>query len=157
MTSIIGGLLLSLFDRYIFGALIEAVRRFYDTKPTIDYIISSFTYGGVFEEILMRLFLMSLCVWIIGKIFYKKEKKIPTKVFVIANIITALLFALGHLPSTKELFGYLDFLILFRCFLLNGALGLAFGYLYRKYGIGYSMLAHFGCHLISKLIWILFL
>ena len=154
--AIVGGLLL-IGDRYIFGPFIEQVRQSYEVKPSIEYIIASFTYGGVFEEILMRLFLMSLFAWIIAKIFYKKEKKIPVKVFVIANIITALLFAAGHLPSTIQLFGSLTPLIVFRCFLMNGAFGLAVGWLYRKYSIHYSMLAHFGAHLVSKVIWILFI
>ena len=155
--SIIGGLFLSIVDRYVFGALIPGVAESFAAKPTISYIIMSFTYGGVFEEILMRLFLMSLFVWIISKIFYKDEKQIPIKVFVISNIITALLFAAGHLPSTIQIFGHLDGLILLRCFLMNGAFGLAFGWLYRKYSIHYSMLAHFGSHLISKIIWLLFI
>ncbi len=153
--SILGGLSLSIVDRYVFGSFIDPVMHMYDNKPTIEYIISAFTYGGVFEEILMRLFLMSLLSWIIAKIFYRKE--IPTKVFVISNIVAALLFAAGHIPATIQTFGYVDALILFRCFLMNGAFGLAFGWLYRKYGIGYSMLAHFGAHLISKVIWILFI
>lgn len=155
--SIIGGLVLSILDRYVFGSLIDQVRYSYDNKPTMTYIITSFTYGGVFEEVLMRLFLMSLLSWVIFKIFYKKEQQVPTKAFVVANIISALLFALGHLPSTNFLFGYIDGWILFRCILLNGGLGLAFGWLYRKYGIAYSMLAHFGAHLISKIIWIIFI
>ena len=100
---------------------------------------------------------MSLFSWIIAKIFYRKEKEIPVKVFIISNIIAALLFAAGHIPSTIQTFGYIDGLILFRCFLMNGAFGIAFGWLYRKYGIGYSMLAHFGAHLISKIIWLLFI
>lgn len=153
--SILGGLCLSIVDRYVFGSFINPVMHMYDNKPTIEYIISAFTYGGVFEEILMRLFLMSLFSWIIAKIFYRKE--IPIKVFVISNIAAALLFAAGHIPATIQTFGYVDALILFRCFLMNGAFGLAFGWLYRKYGIGYSMLAHFGAHLISKVIWILFI
>lgn len=155
--SIIGGLSLSIVDRYVFGSFIDPVLHSYDNKPTIEYIIASFTYGGVYEEILMRLFLMSLLSWIIGKIFYRKEKEIPVKVFIISNIITALLFAAGHIPSTIQTFGYVDALILFRCFLMNGAFGIAFGWLYRKYGIGYSMLAHFEVHLISKVIWLLFI
>lgn len=155
--SIIGGLFLSIVDRYVFGAFIEPVLHFYDSKPTIEYVIMSFTYGGVFEEILMRLFLMTLLSWIIAKIFYRKEKKIPVKVFIISNIISALLFAAGHIPSTIQLFGYVDALILFRCFLLNGTFGLLFGWLYRRYGIYYSMFAHFGIHLISKIIWIFFI
>lgn len=155
--SLVGGLVLSVFDRYVFGNFIEPVLSFYEDKPSLEYIISCFTYGAVFEEILLRLFIMTLLVWIIKIIFYKKENIVPIKVFVIANIVSALLFAIGHLPSTSFLFGYLDFLIIFRCFLLNGAFGIALGWLYRKYGICYSMLAHFGIHFISKLIWLLFI
>ena len=106
---------------------------------------------------MMRLFLMSLLSFIMYKIFYKKEKKVPTKVFVIANIISAILFALGHIPTTISTFGGLTTLLFVRCMVMNGTFGLAFGWLYRKYGIQYSMLAHFGCHLISKLIWLLFI
>ena len=157
IVSIIAGLAMSVFDKYVFGSLVDPVSQLYDSKPTIEYIISSFTYGGVIEEILTRLFLMSLLAWIISKIFCKKEKEIPAKIFIIANIISALLFAALHIPSTIQLFGYIDALILFRCFLLYGAFGLAFGWLYRKYGIQYAMLAHFGAHLISKLIWLLFI
>ena len=112
---------------------------------------------NLFEEILLRLFFMSLLSWIISKIFYRKENKTPTKVFIMANVISALLFALLHIPATIQTFGYIDGLLLFRCLLMNGLFGLSFGWLYRKYGIGYSMLAHFGCHLISKLIWILYI
>ena len=35
--------------------------------------------------------------------------------------------------------------------------GLAFGWLYRKFGLRYAMIAHGGCHVVSKLIWILFI
>ena len=157
MISIIGGLFLSVGDLYIFGSFNEIVKHSYDLKPSIEYIIASFTYGGVIEEVMMRLFLMSLISFIIAKIFYKKEKDIPIKVFVIANIISALLFALGHLPATIQLFGGLDSLLLIRCLIMNGIFGLAFGWLYRKYGIHYSMVAHFGCHLVSKIIWLIFI
>ena len=40
---------------------------------------------------------------------------------------------------------------------LAGSFGLLFGWLYRKYGLRYAMIAHGGCHVVSKLIWILFL
>ena len=154
--SIVGGLIISLGDRFIFGSLLEPVRESYNAKPTIDYIISSFTYGGVFEEILMRLFFMSLLVWFISTLFYKK-KEIPIWVFIVSNIVSAIFFAAGHIPATQQLFGELNFLILFRCFLLNGAFGLAFGWLYRKYSIHYAMLAHFGCHLLQMIFWLLFI
>lgn len=155
--SIVGGIILSIGDKYIFGSFIDSIYHSYDSKPTLEYLITSFTYGGVFEEILMRLFLMSLISWCLYKIFYRKEKEVPTKVFVIANVVSAILFAAGHIPATMLTFGSLDAIILIRCFLLNGTFGMAFGWLYRKYGIGYAMLAHFGAHLISKFIWLLFM
>lgn len=155
--SIIIGLSLIFFDLLIFGNFNEIIKQSFEVKPTFDYIISSLFYGGVIEEVMMRLFLMSLFSLIIFKIFYKKESKVPINVFIISNIITAILFAAGHLPNTKVIFGSLDALLLIRCFLLNGGAGLLFGWLYRKYGIQYSMLCHFGAHFVSKIIWLLFI
>ena len=54
------------------------------------------------------------------------------------------------------IFGQLTPLILVRCFLLNGGLGMLFGWLYRKYGIQYAILGHMMAHMVSKLIWFLF-
>ena len=85
-----------------------------------------------------------------------KDGKQSTAVLIAANVIAALLFAAGHLPATFQLLGNSP-LIIFRCFLLNGGLGFLFGELYRKYGLRYAMIAHGGCHVVSKLIWILFL
>ena len=155
LIAIIGGFAIILGDKYVFGAFNNQVYHLYDAKPTFNYIMSAFTYGGVFEEILMRLFVMSLIVWAISKIFYKK-KEIPTKIHIIANVVAGLLFAAGHIPATIQTFGGLNALLLIRCFVMNGAFGIAFGWLYRKYSIYYSMLAHFGCHLICIIIWLLF-
>lgn len=157
IVSIIGGLSLILFDVLLFSNYIESVKQLYEVKPSISYILSSFFYGGVIEEVMIRLFLMSLLSLIIYKVFFKKSKNIPTIVFIISNVVTALLFAAGHLTTTFAMMGQLTPMILVRCFLLNGGLGLLFGWLYRKYGIKYSIIAHIGTHLISKLIWVLFI
>ena len=77
-------------------------------------------------------------------------------ILIAANILTAILFAAGHLPATIMMIGSSS-LIIFRCFLLNGVFGLLCGWLYRKYGLRSAMIAHGGCHVISKLIWILFI
>ena len=96
-----------------------------------------------------------MLVLIISKMFCKNEKEIPVRVLVAANIISALLFAAGHLPGTMAM-TTLTPLLLFRCFLFNGGLGLCFGWLYRKYGIGYAMIAHGFAHLISDLLMVIF-
>ena len=109
------------------------------------------------EEVMLRLFMMSLIAYIAWKIFFRKEPIPPTGVIIAANIIAALLFAAGHLPSTMQMFGQITPMIMVRCFLLNGVAGLVFGYLYRKYGIQYSMMAHAGAHIVWKIIWIILL
>ena len=92
-------------------------------------------YGGIVEKILMRLFLMSLIAFILWKLFFRNtsKNKLPDKIFISANIISALLFAAGHLPATAAAFGALTPMLLARCFLLNGIFGLLFGRLYRRY------------------------
>lgn len=99
---------------------------------------------------------MSLFVFIISKLYYKEKKDIPIKIYVIANIISSLLFSAGHVPYTISM-TTLTPLLLIRCFLINGGIGLCFGYLYRKYGIMYAMIAHSFCHLISDILMIIFI
>ena len=154
--SVFSGVMLILPDIFLFGYYSEAIMASYAAKPTVAYILATVTYGAVIEEVMLRLFMMSLIAFILHKIFGKGEKMPSTPILVVANLISSLLFAAGHLPATFSLLGN-SAIIVIRCFLLNGVLGLLFGYLYRKYGLRYAMIAHGGCHLISKLIWVLFI
>ena len=154
--SVTGGLAMILLDLFWFGHYSQVIRDSYLVKPSVVFILGSVIYGGVIEEVMLRLFLMSLIAFLLHK-FLGKDKDIPaTWMLVVANILSALLFAAGHLPTTAMLMGITP-MILVRCFLLNGGIGLGFGWLYRKYDLRYAMIAHAGCHIISKAIWILFL
>ena len=143
-------------DKLIFGSFSSWVNNLYHTTPGLPKIIAGLLVGGVIEEVMMRLFFMSLLVLVLSKLFCKNEKEIPVKTFAAANLVSALVFAAGHLPGTAAMTA-LTPLLLFRCFLFNGGLGLCFGWLYRKYGIGYAMAAHGAAHLISDLLMMLFL
>ena len=101
---------------------------------------------------MLRLFLMSFIVFILMKLTKRAEP--TTAQLIAANIISAVLFAAGHLPATIMTME-VNAMIILRCFLLNGGIGLLFGRLYRKYGIQYAVLAHIGTHIVSKLIWLL--
>lgn len=149
-------------DYWVFGACIPQVAQSYESGiliHSLDNWLASIFYGGIVEELLLRFFCMSLLVLIIWKLFFKKYEKedIPVKVFVIANAISALLFAAGHLPATITMFGELSALILIRCFLLNGLFGFVFGEVYRRHGIQYAFVGHMGTHIVSKLIWLIFI
>ena len=150
--SLAGGVLFSL-DKWTFGRWIPEVGASYEAPITVNNWLGSVLYGGVVEELMLRLFFMSLIAWLIWKIFFRQAEKVPVKVLVAANLVAALLFAAGHLPATWVLFGELTPMILLRCFLLNGSFGLLFGYLYRKFGIQYAMVSHAMFHIVSKLIW----
>ncbi len=154
--SVVGGLVPILSDLLFFGNYSQIIMDSYSAKPTISYLIASVIYGGVIEEVMLRLFWMTLVAFVLWKVFDRKNESPSTAILITANIIAALLFAAGHLPATATMIG-LSPMIIFRCFLLNGGMGLMFGWLYRKYGLRYSMIAHGGCHIASKLIWILFI
>ena len=156
VVAVVGGLAMILLDILYFGRYSQVIMDSYATKPSIIFMMASVLYGGVIEEVMLRLFMLSLVAFVLHKLFWRKQAQTPVATLVAANIISALLFAAGHLPTTQLLMG-LTPMIVFRCFLLNGGIGLLFGWLYRKYGLRYAMIAHAGCHVVSKLIWILFI
>ncbi len=153
-----GGIVFSL-DPWVFGGAIEGLRASVGAGLTVSGVLTAILYGGIVEEVMLRLFLLSLFAWLLWRAFCRKcdRAKIPAGVFAAANIVAAALFAAGHLPATAALFGGLTPLLVLRCFLMNGGFGLGFGWLYRKYGIWYAMLSHALLHLISKAVWALFL
>lgn len=153
--SLIGGVSMILFDLLWFGKVSDVIMESYSAKPSFSFIVGSIIYGGVIEEVMLRLFWMSLVAFLLS-LFVNKGQGTPSdKLIIVANVISALLFAIGHLPANAVLLGITP-LIVFRCILLNGGIGIMFGWLYHKFGLRYSMLAHAGCHLVSKLIWIIF-
>jgi membrane protease YdiL (CAAX protease family) len=68
-------------------------------------------------------------------------------VFWTANIATAVLFGLGHLPATAAL-APLSVALVVRAVVLNGTAGLVFGALYGRYGLEWAMTSHFGVDVV---------
>lgn len=99
-------------------------------------------YGGVYEEVLTRLFLLSLVAWLANRSWRKNAPQLSTNAFWFANTFAAILFGLGHLPSAA-LFMPITPLVVIAALILNGIAGIAFGYLYREHGLEAAMIAHF--------------
>jgi len=99
-------------------------------------------YGGVYEELLTRLFLLSVIAWLMNRSWRKPTPQLSNTAFWLANILTAVLFGLGHLPSAS-LFMPITPLVVVAALLLNGLAGIAFGYLFRTRGLEAAMVAHF--------------
>ena len=146
--------ILFFLDAPVFGHFITEVLNEYQKEISSSFFFASLIYGGIIEEVLLRLFFMTLIAFIIS--LFQKKKVVSNRVLLVANLVAAFVFAIGHIPTTISLFGHLNFLILFRCFLLNGLFGFIFGNYYIKYGIQYAMLGHFGVHLVSKILLMIF-
>jgi membrane protease YdiL (CAAX protease family) len=108
-------------------------------------------YGGIAEEILLRLFLVSFFVWITFKIKKTKEGY-PTNFGIWMSIIVAsIIFGLGHLPATAQITS-LTGLVVTRTIILNGIGGIIFGWLYWKKGLESAMIAHFSADIVLHII-----
>ena len=112
--------------------------------PVWQKLIAAF-YGGITEEILMRLFLMTFFIWIGMKIFKQKQ---PTVIGIWVSIfLAAIIFGLGHLPITASI-TKIDALVISRAVVLNGLGGIVFGWLFWKKGLESAMIAHFTADII---------
>ena len=98
--------------------------------------------------------MMSLAVFVIWKLFCRKYQiaEIPGGVYTAAIIISALLFAVGHLPANALIFGTLTPIVILRCIVLNGIGGIVFSIYYRRYGLHYSILSHMLFHVGMKIV-----
>jgi membrane protease YdiL (CAAX protease family) len=99
-------------------------------------------YGGVYEELFTRLFLLSVIAWIVNRTWRKPTPQLSNAAFWFANIFTAIAFGLGHLPSAS-FFMPITALVVVAALLLNGIAGIAFGYLFRTRGLEAAIIAHF--------------
>lgn len=109
----------------------------------LNGFLASF-YGGIAEELQLRLFLMTLLVWVIARL----RKAVPQPwIYWSAILIAAVLFGAGHLPAAQHVWG-LDAFVVFRTVFLNVIVGLVFGWLYWKRGIEMAVLAHFSADIV---------
>jgi hypothetical protein len=106
-------------------------------------------YGGLSEEVMMRFGLMSFVVWIGTRLHARRGAGVATPdiVFIMAIVIVALLFALGHLPAATLISPVTANLVL-RILLLNAVAGLVFGWLYWKASLEAAMLSHASVHVV---------
>jgi hypothetical protein len=108
-------------------------------------------YGGITEELLLRWGFMTLLVWIGWRVFQKQQSKPTSAIFVVAILLSSLMFALGHLPLAVFLVGEMTAAIVFFVIVANSAFGVVAGYLYWKYGLESAIIAHMLIHVVLVL------
>lgn len=113
--------------------------------------------AGITEETLFRLGLLSFLVWFGMKVSGHATNKIltPVVVFWFANVISSLVFGALHLPLAASMMA-LTPPIIANTLVLNGFVGIIFGWVYKKYGLEGAMTAHFSTDVVLKVIYPLF-
>ena len=147
---VLAGVAIVLLDLWVFGPRLAAAGSDIGAlqPPAWQGLLASF-YGAIPEELLMRLGLMTLLVWV-GVRLTRTSAPRPVVVWT-AIVITALLFGAGHLPTTAAMLP-LTPLVVARALLLNGIGGIVFGWLYWKRGLLAAMLAHFSADVVLHVV-----
>lgn len=145
-------LLIVALDELLFSAQLASLREAASTPSPFYGLLASF-YGGIVEELLLRLGLMTLVLWLLNRL--SGAGTVTRWQIWCANIVAALLFGLGHLPLTAAL-APLTALLVVRALLLNGIPGVAFGWLYAEYGILLAIVSHFSADIVLHVLLPLF-
>lgn len=104
-------------------------------------LLGSF-YGGIFEELLLRLFFLSLLIWVFNQGWKRTNSKAKPSIIWFSILLASIAFGLGHLPATA-LLTEITPLVVARAIILNSIGGIIFGWLFWKKGLLPAMVAHY--------------
>lgn len=100
--------------------------------------------SSILEEITFRFFAMSVAAWIAARLFKRADV-----VFVIALIVSTLLFGLAHLPAWLSL-THASTGLIGSVLLLNGFGGFFFGWIFWRWGLSYAVLCHLAADVVIQ-------
>jgi membrane protease YdiL (CAAX protease family) len=104
--------------------------------------------GGLTEEVLLRWGVMTLLIWMLWRLFQRDGDSPRGIFFVAAIVVSALVFAAGHLPIASLLAGGLTLPIVLYVIIANVIFGIVAGFLYWRRGLESAMLAHMCAHVV---------
>jgi hypothetical protein len=123
--------------------------------PFPTSLLASLT-AGIGEELIFRLFFISFWVWLLSHVILKKRYQ--SRIFWFVSILSALAFAIGHLPAFMILFNFsrvsqVPPVILVEIILLNGVVSLFAAYYFHRYGFLAAVGIHFWTDVVWHVIW----
>lgn len=145
-----GILIIGLDHLFSFAGVPINVTQASINPPAWQGFLASF-YGGINEEVLLRLFVMSLIAWMIFRIKKTEEGKPTSTGLWLSIIIAAVIFGAGHLPAVMAI-TTLTPLVIVRTIILNAVGGIIFGWLYWKKGLESAMISHFSADIVLHVI-----
>jgi len=142
------GVVILLLERLVFASLLPEALQAIPPPPPWQGLLAAF-YGGINEEPLMRLGLMTLLAWVGARV--TRRERPGGGVMWTANVLTALLFGAGHLP-TLAMLAPLTVMLVVRTVLLNSIAGIVFGWLYWRRGLLAAIASHFSADIVLHVV-----
>ena len=142
------GVLMVTLDKLLFSY--QNIQTVFSEIPLWKRLLAGIFYGGITEEIICRLFMFAVFVWILGWWWKTPSGKPSKKAYWVGNSIATLIFAILHLP-TIALLAPLTLAVTFRIILLNAIAGIICGYFYWKKGLESAIITHASSHFILQL------
>jgi hypothetical protein len=141
-----GGLFLLALDLFLIPrlpALLDLARK----TSLWENFTASF-YGGLNEELLFRLLGLSATAWLLSRAWHRPSGGPTSAALWVANMIMAVLFAVGHLPAARAVMASITPLLVGRALALNAPIALVCGWLFWRFGIEAAIVAHFTADLV---------
>jgi len=152
MAGVLVGLFLILMD-FVFSRFLSVNRLPHPPFPTSLLATIS---AGIGEEILFRLFFISIWTWLISYILLRRKGLVP--VYWVISTLSALVFSAGHFPSLMIMLGAKNLsqfspALIVEVFLLNSVLSLVAAYHYKKSGYLAAASVHFWADVVWHVVW----
>ena len=127
--------------------------------PPLPTSIVASAVAGIGEEVIFRLFFIPFWMWLISLMLLKG--KWQSKVFWGVTILSALAFAVAHLPAVMLILGLarvnqIPVALLAEIILLNGIVSVFAAYYFRQYGFLAAVGIHFWTDIAWHVVWGLF-
>lgn len=111
--------------------------------------LTRFLYGGITEEVMVRWGIMSMFVFLLWKIFNRKNQTVKPVFYWMGIVCAALLFGAGHLPIAMSLAGdAINNTLIAYIVLANSIFGIIAGWLFWKHGLESAIIAHIFAHVV---------
>ena len=145
VVGVLAGAVIFGVDLLLFGRLEIELNEAVSVPGWWQGLLSSL-YGGINEEIMLRMFFLNGLLWLLTLLGRKKTEAGTWKIWT-AIIGAALLFGLGHLPAARAMME-MSRLMVVRVLVLNLIPGIVFGVLFWRRGLLSAMTAHFSADVL---------
>jgi hypothetical protein len=111
----------------------------------------AYPLAAILEEIIFRLFLITVFVWIISSFLLRDHWQ--EAVFWVVSVFLAVFYTLSQLSQYQALVGALDLVILARFFVVIAVYFILVAFYYRRYGFLAAISMHLGYFLVWDILW----